>query len=562
MISLNQILSVPTLDAEDARRRKLLNILLIGIEALTLLVLVLATILLLTTPTNPEENRILFGALFVTLGGIVLIYLVNRYVSGIVAAALFLVMLATVLAFSDTPQEISAGRTLFLFTIPVIMASVLLPPWTSFIAAVVVAATTTLIGLSGGVPFNPAVTVGFGAIALVAWLSSRSLERALEDLRAINRELDQRVADRTAELAETALRMRAEASKNQAILESIADGVIVFDHAGIAFASNPAVAQLIRRSNEAITGSTLKALMNGDVPHEDQESFSKFLQQQERSSENLKVQWGKRVLSITSAPVRESDGQSTGVVVVFRDFTQEAELDQMKSTFVSMASHELRTPLNAILGYSDMLKEEALGALNEEQSTTVERVIANVHRMLALVNNLLDQAQIEAGGLKPSIVPVQIGSLVQDIQQTMRILATQKGLELNRSVADEVPPQVASDPQRLQQILINLIGNAIKFTEKGSIDVRIYCPDPQHWALQVSDTGPGIPEEALSYVFEPFRQVADPIRRKHGGSGLGLSIVKQLTHLLGGDISLSSTVGIGSSFTAVFPIEPVQEQIA
>jgi PAS domain S-box-containing protein len=559
---INQILSVPTLDTEDARRRKLLNILLIGIAGITAFTLVITAVLSFTTPDNPEETNQLFLTFTITLAGIAVIYFVNRYWSGVVAASLFLGLLVAVLALGDSPQEVSAGRSLFLFTIPIIMASVLLPPWTSFIVAIVVSAITQGIALNIGLPANPVVAAGFIAVALVAWLSARSLERALEDLRAINRELDQRVADRTSELAQAVARTQAEASKNQAILESIADGVIVFDQQGIAFASNSAVAQLIRRSADSINGTNLKALMSSDVPGEDQDKLGKFLQQAGKSSDNLKVQWGKRVLSITSAPVRDTTGQTSGTVVVFRDFTKEAELDRMKSAFVSMASHELRTPLNAILGYSDMLKEEAVGPLLEEQRTTVERVIANVHRMLALVNNLLDQAQIEAGGLKPHVVPVEIGHLVHDVQQTMRILATQKGLQISHTVSPEVPSQVTSDPQRLQQILINLLSNAIKFTEQGSIEVRVFCPDPQHWALQVTDTGPGIPDEAKSYVFEPFRQVADPIRRKHGGSGLGLSIVKELTQLLGGEISLTSAVGIGSTFTAVFPVELVQEQTA
>jgi signal transduction histidine kinase len=117
------------------------------------------------------------------------------------------------------------------------------------------------------------------------------------------------------------------------------------------------------------------------------------------------------------------------------------------------------------------------------------------------------------------------------------------------------------DLQRLQDILINVVGNAIKFTEQGTIDLQIYQQDPQHWALQVSDTGPGIPKEAQTYIFESFRQVDGSITRRHEGVGLGLSIVKQLVSLMGGDIILKSELGKGSTFTIILPLEPIQENV-
>jgi signal transduction histidine kinase len=226
----------------------------------------------------------------------------------------------------------------------------------------------------------------------------------------------------------------------------------------------------------------------------------------------------------------------------------------MKSAFLSMTSHELRTPLNAILGYSDMLLEEVYGPVTSEQRGTLRRITANTSRMLGMVNNLLDQAQIEAGKLALHIEPFPLENLIDDLRSVAIVLAENKGLQLTCTIEPNVPLVLTSDSQRLHQILLNLVGNAVKFTQKGSVGVRVFLPDADHWALEVSDTGAGIPTDAQSYIFEPFRQVDDPLTRKTIGSGLGLSIVKQLTHLLGGDIHLQSQVGQGSIFTVTLPL--------
>jgi signal transduction histidine kinase len=274
----------------------------------------------------------------------------------------------------------------------------------------------------------------------------------------------------------------------------------------------------------------------------------------------VKFEWEEKTLSVSVAPVRDGSGDVSGTVVVFRDYTREAEVDRMKSAFVSMVSHELRTPLNAILGYADMLKEHVYGPLTEGQLSTVLRVIANGQRMLGLVNNLLDQAQIEAGKITVMMSAFDPNQMIEDLSSVMSVLASQNGLQLECSVADDVPLNLVSDRHRLHQILVNLVGNAIKFTEKGKVSIRVFRPDTEHWTLEVSDTGPGIPREAQSYIFEPFRQVDGSATRHHAGTGLGLSIVKQLVSLLGGEITLTSEVGQGSTFSVVLPLILEQEK--
>ncbi len=546
---VNQLLDVPSIDPEDARRRKLLNILLIGIGTITLLILLATSVANIIGLVNQDEAALLVYGCLVTLIGISIIYVINRYWSGWLASLLFLLLLTVIVAFSDEPQQVVNGRALFLFAIPVLTASVLLRPWVSFIMTGLIDLMISVIALR--IQFVPPVPtmLGFFAVALVAWLAARSLEQALEDLRTINRELDQRVEERTQELAEAL-------GKNQAVLESITDGVVVFDNDGLAIVANPAVATLLGRPADEILGSDIKMLMSKDVSLSDQGTVTDLLRDKGKRCPSVKIEWGDKILSVSVAPVRDDSGRVIGTVVVFRDFTREAEVERMKRAFVSTVSHELRTPLNAILGYADMLREAVYGPLSDLQLDTIERIIVNSKRQLNIVNDLLDQAQIEAGRMTLSVTSFSAADLVDDVQGVMGVLAQKIGLELTSHVADDVPATLSGDRQRLHQILINLVGNAIKFTDKGSVHVRVYRPNADHWALAVSDTGCGVPPEAQSYVFDPFRQVDSSVTREYTGSGLGLSIVKQLTTLMDGEVTLTSEVGQGSTFTIVLPLIP------
>jgi PAS domain S-box-containing protein len=235
---------------------------------------------------------------------------------------------------------------------------------------------------------------------------------------------------------------------------------------------------------------------------------------------------------------------------------QALEASRLKSQLLAKVSHELRTPLNVILGFAEMLDIGVYGALPAEQRRLIVEIIDSTHYLTELVNELLDQAQLDAGKLKLNIKTFALADLIDGILSKMDVLAKTKGLTLTTDIAADVPGILSGDSARLQQILVNLVSNAIKFTQTGGVRVCLYRPDPAHWAMQVSDTGPGIPVEAQSYIFEPFRQVDGSITRVHAGAGLGLSIVKQLTILMGGQITLESEVGRGSTFTVQLPLTP------
>ncbi len=178
-----------------------------------------------------------------------------------------------------------------------------------------------------------------------------------------------------------------------------------------------------------------------------------------------------------------------------------------------------------------------------------------------LVNDLLDGAQLEAGYLELNIAPFSLKEMVSRVESRMNVLAQKKGLALTIEIAPDVPATLSGDEKRLQRILSNLLGNAVKFTETGGVQARIYRLDPNHWAMQVTDTGPGIPPEAQAYIFESFQQVDDSLTQKRSGFGLGLSIVKQLVEMMGGEITLESEIGQGSVFTVTLPITLPQEKI-
>jgi PAS domain S-box-containing protein len=550
---ISQLLDVPSTDPDERRRSRLLNILLLSVAALALLALLVTIVADVGVGVGDPGLAPLYLVNIALTVGVLIMFVINRYWSGWLASSLFLLLLTAAFALGDEPQEVANGRTLIVFAVPIIMASVLLRPYASFIATGVVSLLIAAIALSAKIVPNPFAMLAFFAIALVSWLAARSLERALEDLRIINRELDERVEERTREVAEAF-------SRNQAILEGIADGVIVFDHGGKAMVANPAIVELLERPLDEIIGYDVETLMGPDVDAADREMVVHLLRDKEFSHPSVKFQWGDKTLSVSFAPIRDVSEEVTGTVAVFRDFTREAEVDRMKSAFVSMASHELRTPLNAILGYADMLQEAVYGPLPDKQRGVIERIMANTGQMVSLVDNLLDQAQIEAGKLALNVTSFAPADLLDGVQDVMGVLAQAKGLELTSQVADDVPATLPGDRQRLHQILVNLVSNAIKFTEQGTVHVRVYRPDAAHWALEVSDTGCGISPEAQSHIFDPFGQVDDSVTtREHTGFGLGLSIVRQLIVLMGGEIRLASKVGRGSTFTVLLPLAPTQE---
>jgi PAS domain S-box-containing protein len=541
---------------DNARRGRILNVLLAGAFILSVfaLVIVLIAFSVLSSWDNPGNSLLLITIVVLGLGSVSLFYINQR--STKFAAFLFLLLLSIAFAFSDVPAELANGRSTFVFLITIAISSLLLTPISSFFFALGNGAIiAVLASIAGVVPNIPAI-VSFFMLALISWLSSRSLEQALRELRDINTNLDQIVKERTHALAEALTRERIEAGRSQAILESIADGVIVFDTKGSAIQANPALSNLISVPLNDIVDSTVDELVEASpMDAKNKGTLAGLLTKPGRQLSSYRVEWGQKTISVSSGQVLDRDGSEVGTVAVFRDFTKEAELEKMKSAFVAMVSHELRTPLSAILGYAEIFTEQIYGPLNEKQINMTNRIVSNTRRLLNLINDLLDQAQMEAGKLKIKYETMKPAALLENLHSVMDKLTTDKGLMLTSELDPSMPETLTGDSARLQQILVNLVNNAVKFTEEGSIHVKLSRLDDNNWGISVADTGKGIPQDEVQHIFDAFRQVEGTTTRVHGGFGLGLSIVKQLVTLMGGNISVESEIGKGSTFTIALPCQ-------
>ena len=251
---------------------------------------------------------------------------------------------------------------------------------------------------------------------------------------------------------------------------------------------------------------------------------------------------------------------------LFREIADKSEqlalASEHKSQFLANMSHELRTPLNAILGYAELLVDGIYGVLPEKAQGVLERVQNNGKHLLALINDVLDLAKIEAGQLTLTLEDYVLSDVVRSVVTATEPLAAAKGLKFAATVEDGVP-KAYGDARRVSQVLLNLVGNAIKFTDAGEIEIRAAAVDGQ-FVLTVRDTGPGIADADQERIFGEFQQIENTDTRKKGGTGLGLAISKRMVEMQGGMISVESALGRGSTFRVVLPVrvEPGLEEAA
>ncbi len=276
---------------------------------------------------------------------------------------------------------------------------------------------------------------------------------------------------------------------------------------------------------------------------------------------------GGRFWARLSGTALDANDLSKGTVGVIEDVTQERAYedslrealeaakaaDQLKSAFLATMSHELRTPLNSIIGFTGILLKGIAGPLNAEQSKQLGMAKGSAHHLLALINDVLDISKIEAGQLVVTIAPFDFRALMERTLASVKPLAEKKNLDLHLQLSDSVG-SIISDERRVGQIMLNLINNAIKFTDSGSVIVSADA-DERGIDVAVRDTGIGMRPEDLDRLFRPFTQIDTGISRNHEGTGLGLSISQRLAEKLGGSISVESAPGLGSTFTVTLPLD-------
>ena len=275
-----------------------------------------------------------------------------------------------------------------------------------------------------------------------------------------------------------------------------------------------------------------------------------------------------RMVRASGEVVRDAEGHVRHIYGVCADVTEDEErraelvrareraedMLRLKTAFLNNMSHELRTPLTGIIGYADLLADE----IDDEYRDFVDAIVRGGRRLMGTLNSVLDLAQLESGTFQLLTVPLDLQAEIEEALTILRPLAIQKNLRLTLA-GDATPTWALVDRAALFRVLNNLIGNAIKFTEQGAVEVSAGVAPEGRAFIRISDTGPGIGPEFLPRLFEAFRQESDGFDRRHEGNGLGLAITQHLVTLMDGAIEVESDLGEGATFTVFFPAAPVEE---
>lgn len=353
-------------------------------------------------------------------------------------------------------------------------------------------------------------------------------------------------------LAQNLQRTMGELEQEQArlrgILASVAEGIIAVDAVGRVTLLNRQAAALLGLEQDAAAGAQLREL---GTHEEVKDHFWECLESRQICTVEIESGQPRRHLIVQIAPVREAEGEGWGAVAVVRDITAEKRLEQMRRQFISDASHEMRTPLTSIGGFASAIADGTAGS-QEERVRSATLIVREVHRLSRLVEDLLNLSRIESGAVSLDLEEIDLQELIGGAVESMETQGAEKQVEFEVEVPEGLP-QVRADSDRVYQVLVNLLSNALRFNRpRGRIGVRALEVNGEV-RVEVSDTGAGIPPDQLPHIWERFHR-ADPSRaRQDGGTGLGLAIVRSIVEAHGGRVSAESELGKGSTFSFTLP---------
>jgi PAS domain S-box-containing protein len=393
-------------------------------------------------------------------------------------------------------------------------------------------------------------------------VSKKKLERLTRISKRFDEELEEEVRLETEELTSLNKRLADEKERTDAIMRHVAEGVVVVDREGRIVMMNPAAEKLLdSRAKESLGGYLVQSLKNEHLLAVTKDFDSKAGSQLTKEIElDSKDETTKKVLRASTAIVENEDGDTVGMVSVLSDITHEKQIEEIKSQFVSLVTHELRTPVVAIQKSLELIDSGVTGAINDDQKRFLAISKLNLARLNSLINDLLDMSKLEAG--KFVLIPssFDIRGVIQEVKMSLSSWISDKEITLKADLPD-APVTVSADRDRMIQVMVNLVGNALKFTpKKGEVHITLQplglkekiCQEPCV-EIMVHDSGIGIDPKDFKRIFNKFEQVSLVSPVGTGGTGLGLSIAKEIINLHGGDIWVESQIGHGSTFTFVIP---------
>ncbi len=347
----------------------------------------------------------------------------------------------------------------------------------------------------------------------------------------------------------------AEAARFRRLAEATAEGVVLHDRARV-LDVNPQIAAMLATTPDAMVGRELSSFAAARTLDEVMSALDE--NRHSRIRRVIRRNESARHVEVETRPLNLAENIW---ITTVRDITADARANAAesasahKTAFLANMSHELRTPLNAIIGYAEMIADDALDRDDETLARDAQRITGSAQHLLSLINEILDLSKIEAGKLDVTIETVDLRPLLQEVSATVAPLVEAKRNRFEL-IAPDTPLLVRADAFRLRQCLLNLLSNAAKFTEEGRIGVRARAGADGTVEIVVADTGPGMTPDQTARIFEPFTQADGEVAKRHGGTGLGLTITRRLMEMMEGGVSVRSKVGKGTAFRLVLPAAP------